>query len=68
MVNGPGSVIFAVRVVLARRNTMSSTSTGRVRRIGPTTRGSSTATPVLDTLVAGETESRPSSALANRFE
>ena len=29
MVNGPGSVIFALRSVLRRRNAMSATSTGR---------------------------------------
>ena len=39
IVKGPGSVALIGRSVLARRNSTSRFSTGRVRRIGPTTRG-----------------------------
>ena len=39
MVNGPGNVILALRVVFRRRNSMSPTSTGPLRRTFPTTRG-----------------------------
>ena len=39
IVKGPGSVALIARSVFARRNSTSRFSTGRVRRIGPTTRG-----------------------------
>ena len=46
IVNGPGSVILVLLRVLARRNAASRTSTGAVRLIGPTTRGTFPTVPV----------------------
>ena len=66
--NGPGSVILIVRSVRARRNSRSSTSTGRVRRTGPTTRGTAFVPPARPGTIAGLSMSKPSSAVAKRFE
>jgi hypothetical protein len=68
MVNGPGSVIFTERSVFARRNRRSSTSTGRVRRIRSTTRGTEFSLPVRPRTIAGLSMSMPSSAVAKRLE
>src|SRR5919108_707139 len=68
MVNGPGSVIFTGRSVFARRKRRSSTSTGRVRRTGPTTRGTEFFLPVRPTTIAGWSMSMPSSAVADQCE
>ena len=68
IVNGPGSVIFVARSVWERRNSISGTSTGPRQRIGPTTRGTVRGSPPLVWIVAGLSESMPSSAVANRFE
>ena len=68
MVKGPGSVIFALRLVWRRRNFMSSTSTGPLRAILPTTRGTLTERPARLVMVAGLSLSMPSSAVAKRLE
>jgi hypothetical protein len=68
IVNGPGSVIFTGRSVRARRNRRSSTSTGRVRRTRPTTRGTAFVPPARPGTIAGSSMSRPSSAVAKRLE
>ena len=68
MVNGPGTVILTVREVWARRNLTSSTSTGCLRRIGPTTRGTGFGWPLRSSAVPGLSMSTPSSAVANRLE
>ena len=68
MVNGPGTVIFVVRVVQARRNSRSPTSTGWRRRIGPVTRGTGLGWPLRSSAVPGLSMSTPSRAVANRFE
>jgi len=68
MVNGPGSVIFVRRSVLARRKVMSPTSMGRVRRTGPTTRGTRASRPARLTIVASCSASTPSRAVAKRLE
>jgi len=47
---------------------MSRNSTGRVRRIGPTTRGTGVRLPLRLTISAGFSSSMPSSAVANRLE
>ncbi len=47
---------------------MSRCSTGRVRRIRPTTRGTSVSLPALVTTRPGLSRSMPSSAVANRLE
>ena len=68
MVKGPGSVILAVRVVLARRNCMSRTSTAFVRLILPTTRGTGVSWPERALTWPGRSVSMPSSAVAKRLE
>ena len=68
MVNGPGTVILMVRLVFARRNLRSSTSTGCRRRIGPVTRGTGFGWPLRSSAVPGLSMSTPSSAVANRLE
>jgi hypothetical protein len=68
MVKGPGRVIFALRVVLRRRNTMSATSTGLRRRMRPTTRGTATLRPLRLVITPGLSLSIPSSAVAKRLE
>jgi hypothetical protein len=62
MVKGPGRVIFTGRSVLTRANATSRTSTGRVRRTRPTTRGTSVILPVRPTISPGTACSMPSSA------
>ena len=47
---------------------MSRTSTGRVRRIVPTTRGTGVGVPVRVDHLAGLSTSMPSSAVAKRLE
>ena len=53
MVNGPGRVILAARSVFLRRNSMSRSSTGRVRLIVPTTRGTGVLLPLRATMMRG---------------
>jgi hypothetical protein len=67
-VNGPGTVILIRRSVSERRNSTSRTSTGRARRIGPTTRGTGFSWPVRSSATPGLSRSTPSSAVAKRFE
>jgi hypothetical protein len=67
MVNGPGSVILAALSVLARKNSMSLTSTGWLRRRGPTTRGYGRSRP-LGSMTRTGSGAIPSSAVANRLE
>jgi hypothetical protein len=68
MVNGPGTVILILRSVLARRNCASRTSTGCLRRIGPTMRGTMAKPPVRFGVLPGLSMSTPSSAVAKRLE
>ena len=68
IVNGPGTVILIRRSVIDRRNSTSRTSTGRVRRIGPVTRGTGFGCPVLSRATPGSSRSTPSSAVANLLE
>jgi hypothetical protein len=57
-----------VRLVLARRNLTSSTSTGCLRRTFPATRGTGLGWPERSSAVPGLSMSTPSSAVANRLE
>jgi hypothetical protein len=68
MVKGPGTVILIMRLVLARRNFTSRTSTGWRRRIGPTMRGTMAKPPVRFGVRPGLSMSTPSSAVAKRLE
>ena len=68
MVKGPGTVIFTGFVVWRLRNRRSSTSTGRMRRIRPTMRGTGFGCPDRSSAVPGLSMSIPSSAVAKRFE
>jgi hypothetical protein len=68
IVNGPGTVILIRRSVIERRNSTSRTSTGRVRRIAPTTFGTGVSCPVRSRATPGSSRSTPSSAVAKRFE
>src|SRR5262249_11482097 len=60
MVNGPGTVILIARLVLARRNSTSRTSTGCLRRILPTMRGTGFGCPDRSRAVPGLSISTPS--------
>ena len=60
--------IFTCRLVWRLRNFRSSTSTGRMRRIGPTMRGTGLGWPDRSSAVPGWSMSIPSRAAAYRFE
>jgi hypothetical protein len=68
MVKGPGSVIFTCRSVLLRQKATSRTSTGRARRMRPTTRGTTVVLPVRPTTSPGRSGSMPSSDEAKWLE
>jgi hypothetical protein len=61
-------VILIVASVRLRRKRRSSTSTGRVRCTRPTTRGTALVPPARPGTIAGFSMSKPSSAVAKRFE
>src|SRR6266513_3055092 len=68
MVKGPGTVIFVFLEVFFLRNSRSSTSTGCLRRILPTMRGTGLGWPERSSAVPGWSISMPSSAVAKRLE
>src|SRR4029079_16514632 len=68
IVNGPGTVIFTVFFVCARRNCRSRSWTGCLRRTFPVTRGTGIGLPLRLSAEPGFSVSTPSSAVANRFE
>src|SRR4029077_14338792 len=64
----PGTVILTLRVVCARRNLRSSTSTACLRRILPTMRGTGLGWQDRSSATPGRSMSTPSSAAGSPFE